>query len=218
MLDDDLPVVFMNSGNEVDWAGEGVLNYVGEDPVVVGTQVAQRFIDAGKKNVVCLNHAPGVPAVQARCDALKKTFEDADLKFTEVDVPLVQAADPTAISNALAGALRDDSSVDAVFTLGSSAAEVAAQVIEKADSDAMLATTDLSTNVLNLIKDGKIAFASDQQPYLTGYLSVQALVQYIRTGVHPIGAIDTAPNWITEDNVDETIKVNEANDGLRGAA
>jgi simple sugar transport system substrate-binding protein len=217
MLGDHIPVVFMNSGGDT-WQDAGALNYVGEDPTTVGTEVGQRFIDAGKKDVICFNHAPGVPALQQRCDALKKVFTGAGLKFKEVDVPLTDAGNPTALGNALGGALRDDPSVDAVFTLGSSVAEVASQVIEKAGSNAELGTTDLSTNVLNLIEQGKIAFASDQQPYLTGYYSVQILAQYLRTGVHPIGAIDTAPNWITKDNVDQTIKINAANHGLRGAA
>src|SRR5262245_57334896 len=108
MLDDGIPVVFMNAGGDVDWQDQGVLNYIGEDPRVVGAQVGQRFIDAGRKNVVCVNHAPGVPSLQMRCDALEQVFEDAHLTFTEVDIPLTQAQDPTAISNALAGALRDD--------------------------------------------------------------------------------------------------------------
>lgn len=212
-----IPVTFMNSGGP-DWETTGALNFIGENPTVVGTDVGQRFLDAGKKDIVCFNHAPGVPGVQLRCDALKKVVEAAGAKFTEVDVPLDQSQNPTALSNSLAGALRADKSIDAVFTLGSSQAEVAAAEIEKAGSSAMLATTDLSTKVLNLIKDGKIAFASDQQPYLTGYYSVQILVQYIRTGVHPIGAIGTAPNWITKDNVDAIIKQNKDNNGIRGAA
>jgi simple sugar transport system substrate-binding protein len=211
-----IPVTFMNSGP--GWEEMGGLNFIGEDPAIVGTSVGKRFVEAGKKNVICFNHVPGVPAVQQRCDSLKAVFEDAGLKFKQVEVPVEKAQDPTSVANALAGALRADKTIDAIFTLGSTAAEVAAAEIEKAGSKAMLATTDLSTKVLELIKSGKIAFASDQQPYLTGYYSVQILVQHIRSGVHPIGAIDTAPNWITKDNVDEVIEQNKNNNGIRGAA
>ena len=217
LTDAKVPVVFMNSGT--GWDKLGGLNYVGEDATVVGTGVGERFLAAKRKNVICFNHAPGLDAVQRRCDALKETLEAAGgVKYKEVDVPLSQGQNPTVVSNALAGALKSDPSIDAVFTLGSSVAEVATKVIDDAGSDAMLGTTDLSSNVLQLIKSGDIAFASDQQPYLTGYYSVQILAQYLRTGVHPIGSIDTAPNWITKDNVDDVISINKANNGIRGAS
>lgn len=211
-----IPVTFMNSGP--GWEKLGGLNYVGEDPTVVGTQVGERLSDAGKKNVACVNHGPGVEALQQRCDALKAVLDDNGGKMKQVNIPLAQATNPTAVSNAIAGALRADPSIDAVFTLGSSVAENAARVIDKANSDAMLVTTDLSTNVLSLIKDGKVAFASDQQPWLTGYYSVETLVHYLRFGMHPIGEIDTAPNWITKDNADDVLRTNKEFDGVRGAA
>lgn len=210
-----IPMTFMNSGP--NWEGLGALNFVGEDPTVVGSQVGQRFLDAGKKNVICFNHAPGVPAVQQRCDALKAKLTGSAAKFKQVNVPLTQASNPTALTNSVAGALHADPSIDGVFTLGSGAAEGAARAIAKSNSKAMLITTDLSTNVLRMIKDGKLAAASDQQPWMTGYYSVEILVQYIRTGMHPIGPINTAPNWITKDNVADVISLNKKLDGIRGA-
>lgn len=211
----DIPMTFMNSG--ADWEKLGALNFIGEDATVVGSQVGQRFLDAGKKNIMCFNHAPGVPAVQQRCDALKAELADSTAKFKQVNVPLTQASNPTALTNSIAGALHADPSIDGVFTLGSGGAESAARAIAKSNSKAMLMTTDLSTNVLGLIKDGKIAAASDQQPWMTGYYSVEILVHYIRTGMHPIGPINTAPNWITKDNVDEVLSLNKKLDGIRGA-
>lgn len=216
MVEAGIPVTFMNQG--LDWEKLGGLNYVGEDPTVVGEQVGQRFTDEGKKDVLCFNHGAGILVIQMRCDGLKKVVEAAGGKFTQVNVPLAQAGNPTVLSNALSGALRKNPNIDAVFTLGSAAAEMAAKVLEEQKSDATLATTDISTNVLNLIKEGKIAYAADQQPYLQGYYSVQILVQQLRLGVHPIGQIGTAPNWITKDNVDEVLKINKAHGGLRGAS
>jgi simple sugar transport system substrate-binding protein len=211
----DIPMTFMNSG--INWEKLGALNFIGEDPTVVGAQVGERFVAAGKKNVICVNHAPGVPAVQQRCDALKAVLDKSGVKFKQVNVPLSQATNPTALTNAVAGALHADSSIDGVFTLGSGGAESAARAIDKSGSKAMLMTTDLSTNVLKLIQEGKIAAASDQQPWLTGYYSVEILVHYIRTGMHPIGHINTAPNWISKDNAAEVLRMNKELDGIRGA-
>jgi simple sugar transport system substrate-binding protein len=218
MVGEDIPVTFLNSGPESGWKELGALNNVGEDPTLVGTEVGKRFLDAGRERVLCVNHGPGVPVLQMRCDAMKTVLEADGATMTQLDIPVADSTNPTAVSNAVAGALRADPAIDAVFTLGSTVAENAARVMEKAGNDAMLGTTDLSTNVLKLIDEGKIAFASDQQPWLSGYYSVQILVNYLRYGIHPIGQLDTAPNWITKDNARETLEISEANDGLRGAA
>ena len=216
MVAEGIPVSFLNSGP----GGEelGILNNVGEDPTVVGTQLGERLVDAGKKRVICVNHAPGVEVVQRRCDSLKAVLDANGATMKQVNIPVAQSTNPTAVSNAIAGALRADPSIDAVFTLGSSVAENASRVIDKVGSDAMLVTTDLSTNVLNLIKDGKIALASDQQPWLSGYYSVLSIVHYIRYGMHPIGHVNTAPNWITKENADEVLRLNKEFGGVRGAA
>ena len=211
----DIPMTFMNS--DINWEKLGALNFIGEDPTVVGTQVGERFVAAGKKNVICVNHGPGVPAIQLRCDALKVVIDKSGAKFKQVNIPISQATNPTALTNAVAGAIHADPSIDGVFTLGSGPAEGAARAIAKSGSKAMLMTTDLSTNVLKLIQEGKIAAASDQQPWLTGYYSVEILVHYIRTGMHPIGHIGTAPNWITKDNAAEVLRMNKDLDGIRGA-
>ena len=210
------PVVFMNAGS--DWQDLGGLNFVGENPAVVGKQVAEQFVDEGKKHIMCFNHVPGVPAVQQRCDAMKEALVGTGTKFTQVEVPISDGQNPTAITTAIAGALRADKTIDAIFTLGTTSAERAAAAAEKAGRPVSVITTDISTNVLNLIKAGKIERASDQQPYLTGYLSVQILAQYLQYGVHPIGAVDTAPNWITKDNADQVLKINAESKGIRGAA
>lgn len=214
-IDSDIPVTFMNAGP--DWQEMGGLNYVGEDPEVVGASVGQRFADAGKKDILCINHVPGNPTLELRCAAMDKVVSAAGGTTKVISIPAEQSTDPAAVTAAIAGAINDDDKVDAIFTLGSAVAEAGVRAIDQSGRDIILGTTDLSTNVLKYVKDGSIAFASDQQPYLTGYYAVQILAQYLRTQLHPIGAIDTAPNWITQDNASAVLKANDENDGIRGA-
>lgn len=214
--DAGVPTVFMNAGP--NWEKLGGLNYVGEDPVVVGTGVGQRFVDAGKKNVLCVAGIPGNPVLEARCNAMDAVMKKNGGSSTRITLAANQGGNPTAVGNAISGALRKDDTIDAVFTLGSALAESAVRSIDAVGSSAILGTTDLSTNVLSGIKSGDIAFAADQQPYLTGYYSVLIAAQYLQAGLHPIGPIDTAPNWITKDNVDEVIASNKGANGIRGAS
>ena len=52
-------------------------------------------------------------------------------------------------------------------------------------SKAKVGTTDLSTQVLQDVADGKLLFTIDQQPYLQGYYSVLIAYQYVKYGMRP---------------------------------
>ena len=62
------------------------------------------------------------------------------------------------------------------MTLNPVIAIIALRAIQEEESDATLATFDLSPDVLGAIEAGEIAFAIDQQQYLQGYLPVVFLV------------------------------------------
>lgn len=212
----DIPVVFMNAGP--NWESLGGTTYIGEDPTVFGRQAGEKLAAAGAKRVLCVNHIPGNPTMDARCDGLESALSSTGGTASVLNIPADQSTNPTAITTAISGALRSDSSIDAVLTLGSGVAENAVKAVESADSSAIVGTGDLSKNVLDLIKSGELEFAIDQQPYLQGYYSVLAATQTVTLGLHPVGQVVTAPLFITKENVDETIVINDKNNGLRGAA
>ena len=59
--------------------------------------------------------------------------------------------------------------------------------------------------MLESIRDGKMAFAIDQQQYLQGYLPVVLLLNYIRYGVMPGANVLTGPGFVTKDNAAKVI-------------
>ena len=63
----------------------------------------------------------------------------------------------------------------------------------------MLATFDLSPEVLTALDAGTILFAIDQQQYLQGYLGVLIVTQYAQYGLLPGGGqpILTGPGFVT---------------------
>ena len=67
---------------------------------------------------------------------------------------------------------------------------------------AKFATFDLSPEILEAIKDGRMLFAVDQQAYLQGYMPIVMLTQQIRYGLFPaMGQIvSTGPNFVTKEN------------------
>jgi simple sugar transport system substrate-binding protein len=78
----------------------------------------------------------------------------------------------------------------------------ARDAIADSGSSALLATFDLSGDVVDAILAGEIAFAVDQQQYLQGYLPVVFLHLYL-TNANTVGGglpVLTGPGFVTEDN------------------
>lgn len=216
IADAGIPVAYINAGP--NWEKLGGFTYVGEDPTLFGERAGEKLAEDGARNVLCVNHVPGNPTLEQRCTGVTDALKTAGGKAKVLTIPADQSTNPTSVTNAIAGALRSDDSIDGVLTLGSGIAENAKRAIESADSDAILGTGDLSKNVLKFIKDGSISFAIDQQPYLQGYYGVLAAAQKVELGLQPVGQIRTAPLFVTKDTVDQVIELNDNNNGVRGAA
>ncbi len=134
----------------------------------------------------------------------------------------LQAADsqnPTAVVQAIKGALAADKDIDAIFTLGAPQAQNAIQAAAQTTGRKfVVGSTDLSNANLDSVKKGELTFLIDQQPYLQGYQSIEFAAQYVKYGLHPIGPVHTGPNVITKDNVDKVIDANKTFPGVRGAS
>ena len=212
-----IPLVMVNGG-EATWRDFGALTYIGQDETLAGEQGAQTLIDAGAKNILCVNHVPGNPTVEARCIGAQKVAGDNGAKSSVLNIASQDANNPTAVVAAIRGQLQADSSIDAVFTLGSGIAESALRAVDDAGlaGKVMVGTTDLSKNVLQAVADKELLFAIDQQPYLQGYYAVQVLAQYVRYGLLPAAPPRTGPLVVNTANVAAVQKANES--GVRGAA
>ena len=75
----------------------------------------------------------------------------------------------------------------------------------------MLATFDLSPEVLEAVRDGNMLFAIDQQQYLQGYLPIVMLTLYVEnlnTVANPV--IMTGPGFVTAENAERVIDLSAA--------
>ncbi|MFI0450129.1 sugar ABC transporter substrate-binding protein [Actinomadura sp. 6N118] len=214
-----IPVVFVNAGS-AGWKKLAGVTYVGEDATLVGQQAGERMAATGAKTGLCVNHVPGNPTLEARCTGFTQAMEKAGGKVIPLNIPFADATNPTTVTQAITGALRANSSIGGVFTLGSGIAENAVKAVGSlnASGKVTIGTTDLSANVLTAIKNGKLLFSVDQQPYLQGYYSVLIAAQKVRFGLAPVAPVTTAPLFITKDNVDQVMKINSTQGGIRGAS
>ncbi|MCR8526597.1 substrate-binding domain-containing protein, partial [Escherichia coli] len=87
----------------------------------------------------------------------------------------VDGTDDNAVQSTITSKLQADKAVNGVLTLGGQYGVDAVAAAKEAGSKAKIATFDLSEDVLAAIKDDKVIFAVDQQPFVQGYEGVSVL-------------------------------------------
>ena len=80
----------------------------------------------------------------------------------------------------------------------------AAQSVQNSGSAAKVVTFDTNAELVNAIKAGDVQWAVDQQPFLQGYLAVDALWLYLNNRNIIGGGMPTltGPAFIDESNID----------------
>ncbi|MEU0218566.1 sugar ABC transporter substrate-binding protein [Streptomyces sp. NPDC006265] len=200
-----IPVVGFNSGLD-NWKELGMLEYFGQDENIAGQAFGERLNQLGAKHAVCVIQEQGQVALEARCAGLKKGFEGTTENL------YVNGTDMPSVKSTLTAKLQKDSSIDQVVTLGAPIALTAVQSLKDAGSKAKVATFDLNKELVGAVQGGSIEFAVDQQPYLQGYLAVDALWLYRTNGNVSGGGtapVLTGPAFVTKDNVDSVAEFAE---------
>ena len=193
-----IPVVTINSGAERS-AEFGAIGHVGQDEAIAGQGAGQRLAQDGAKNVLCVVHEAGNIGLEQRCAGASQGL-GSNVRMLQVDINDLQGAQSTITSQ-----LQSDPSIDAVLTLNSAVASIAASAASDAGSKAEIATFDLNGDVISAIQDGSIAFAVDQQQYEQGYLPIVMLKLYAQN-LNTVGggqAVLTGPGIVDADNVDQ---------------
>jgi len=193
-----IPVITINSGVDV-YKELGALTHIGQTEFVAGQGAGEKFNAAGAKKVLCVIHEEANIGLEQRCDGLKDTFKGEVERFT---VATTGVRDVAGTVMAIQNKLIADASIDAVMSLNPVIAMAARDAIKAAGGKQMLATFDLSPDVLAAIEADEILFAIDQQQYLQGYLPVAFLYLY-KTNLNTVGGglpVLTGPGFVDKSN------------------
>jgi simple sugar transport system substrate-binding protein len=198
--DAGIPVVALNAGLD-QYQKLGALMYFGSDEAVAGEAGGKRLAALGAKHVLCPIQAAGVISLDTRCAGIKKAVPNTE-------TVQVNGQDDSAVVSALQAKLSQDKSIDYIVTLGAPIALDALKAMDGSGSSAKLATFDMNTEVAQNIKDGKILFSIDQQPYVQGYMSVVALYLNAKNGNDLGGgkAVLTGPSFVDNTNIDKVLE------------
>ena len=203
-----IKVILFNAGT-MDKAKElGAINYVGSDEYIAGVAGGEQLLKLGSKKGVCINTLPGTANIEARCKGMIDAMTKGGATAEQLPLPTTAFGDPAAISEAVKAYLLEKGDVDGALTIGAGEADAAAVGIDQAGKTetVKLGSFDFNEATLGRIKDGKQAFAIDQQPYLQSLLAVTLLASHIDFGTAlPTAPLLTGPGIIDSANVDATI-------------
>jgi simple sugar transport system substrate-binding protein len=204
--DAKIPVVVFNQGFD-QYTQAGAKMYFGSDELLAGQVVGKRIAqDSGAGKVLCVIQAQGSVALETRCAGVKQSFPNTENLY-------VNGADKPAEQASIGAKLQQDTSITHVVTLGAGDALAALNSTKDAQSKAKVVTFDLNPDAAQAIKDGKIGFSVDQQPYVQGYMAVAALWMNITNGNDLGGGkpVLTGPSFVDQTNIDQILPYSKNN-------
>jgi simple sugar transport system substrate-binding protein len=198
--DAGIPVVAFNQGLD-DYKAAGAKMYFGSDELLAGQTIGQKITqEGGGGKTLCVIQAQGSVALQTRCQGVKSGFGNTeDLQVNGADLPSVQQT--------IGAKLAQDSTITHVVTLGAPIALAALQGAADSGKTPKVITFDLNQDAAKAIKDGKIEFSVDQQPFVQGYLAVDSLWLNLTNG-NDIGGgkpVLTGPSIVDKSNIDQIL-------------
>jgi simple sugar transport system substrate-binding protein len=198
VTDAGIPLYTINSGVN-NYKDLGAVTHIGQTETIAGNGAGERFNALGVKKILCGRQEQTNVALEERCDGLKETFTGEVIsEFVGLD------ADPEAQEQQIAALLQSNPDVDAFMGTGPNLPLRAIAAAETAGRELQIGGFDLSPDLIDQIKAGKVAFTVDQQQYLQGYLPV--VLMYLQaTNLNTAGGglpILTGPGFVDKDNVE----------------
>lgn len=214
-----VPVFIFHDG-AYSWKEDGAIGYVGFDSQALGRRVGDLEIKAGAKHGLCVMHVPGNVTLEHECQGYLDAFKDASLASKQLIIQFADAYNPTFVTQAIKGEIQADPTIDGVYTEDAPLGVAAAAAIDQLGKTGKIVNGSLGLSVpaLQALRDGKLAFIADLQPYLDGYYAIVEAYQYAKYGMLPVGEIHTGAQILTKDNVDKVLEINKAFPGVRGAS
>jgi simple sugar transport system substrate-binding protein len=180
------------------------LPYVGEDSLANAKKLGEAFVGTIKKKsgtVLIVDPVPGVEVLALRRQGIQAAMKAHGYKSAYLPAALDEGQNLATIG----AYLQAHTDVVAVVGLGDPTANPACAYIEKNHLSIPVAAFDVDAEATKYIKDGCMTAATDQQPYLQGYLAAANLAFQINDHLFPL-SINTGSYIATKANIGEIEK------------
>jgi simple sugar transport system substrate-binding protein len=205
--DAGIPVVSFNAGEDQSKA-IGAFTHFGQSDKLAGVTVGQRLASEGIKHPICVIQEQGHVGLENRCAGVKENIPGTEILN-------VNGADMTSVSSTVSAKLQSTPGADAIIGLGAPFTLTIVKAVKETGSKVKVASFDLNGELAKAVEDGSVAFTVDQQPYLQGYGSVDA-IWLSKVGGFTVGGgqqVYTGPAVIDKSNAADVLKF--AEQGIR---
>jgi simple sugar transport system substrate-binding protein len=211
-----IPVVVNNSGLP-SYQSDGAIAYVGISSDSDGQAAANAARKAGVHDLLCVDQTTN-PLVEADCLATKPVMEAAGGAYDQLNVPLTDLDNPSALTQDIQGYLASHPDVDGVFTAGGGFGTDAAQAVQNLGKGAgiKVGSNEVTSTTLADVQSGSMSFIIASQPYLMGYDAIEIAAQYLKYGQYPYSPVITSGVSIDKSNVAKYLALNKQYPGVLG--
>jgi simple sugar transport system substrate-binding protein len=215
--DANIPVIVFNTADPNTGTPDALptLFYIGASEFLGGISNAQRVLneaDADGVEIVrgvCPIQEVGHSGLEARCAGVRSVFEEAGIPLDELTI----TNDVTASAGVLSDYFTANPETNAAFMLGpnpSSSLNLYFQEAGREPREVYATTHDTSSEIYEMIQEGYLLQAIDQQPYLQGFQTIMWLYLNSQFQLAPGGDIFTGPGVIDQGNVDAIVELTAA--------
>ncbi|MCY4540707.1 MAG: substrate-binding domain-containing protein [Chloroflexi bacterium] len=209
-----IPVIVFNTADPNAGTRDALptLFYIGANEFLGGRSNANAVLDAADAagveiaRAVCPIQEVGHSGLEARCAGVRSVFEEAGIPLDQLTIN----NDVTASAGTFADYFNANPNTNAVFSLGPNPASSLNLYIQEAGvmaGDIFATTHDTSAEIYEMIQNGYLIQAIDQQPYLQGFETIMWLYLNSQFKMAPGGDILTGPGVIDGSNVDAIIEL-----------
>ena len=200
-----IPVIAYNADATQNLQNNHYLSYVGQDNYVAGQKLAQRLLSDGAVKsgdlVGGMIATPGTLNIQPRLDGIISVLKPAGVNVAALATGALLTQEFTAVDAWYQG----HTNAKFMVAVDDGSSEAVADAIKKYSLKGKVggAGWDVSTPVLNGLKDGSLLYTIDQQAYLQGFVPVVQLFMYnISGGLMLPCDTDTGLTIVTQSTVD----------------
>jgi simple sugar transport system substrate-binding protein len=207
-----VPVIVFNTADPNAGTPDALptLFYIGANEFLGGRSNAQRVLaEAAAAGVeitkgVCPIQEVGHSGLEARCAGVRSVFDEAGIALDGLTI----TNDVTPSAGTLADYFSANPDTNAAFFLGPNPSSSFALYLEESGrmpGEIFATTHDTSSQIYQMIQDGYLLQAIDQQPYLQGFETIMWLYLNSQFALAPGGDILTGPGVIDQSNVDAIV-------------
>jgi simple sugar transport system substrate-binding protein len=197
--------VYVNQSGQDSWEAVGAFGFVGQKGPDVGKVAARKLQEAGSKNILCVINVPGNAYLQAICKGLADEAKTLGVTSVNLELPTADSTDQGKVARDIGAFMQSHQGIDGIFTENAAVGTAATNAVDVAQltGKVKIGTMEVSKVALQQIKDGKMLFLINEQPYLDGFYGVLFAYHYAKYGLAPVGVVSTGPSVIDKVYVDK---------------